>query len=198
MDHQSQKKASFSDNEIHISTVTSLEELTDVFAVRAVCFMEDQGLSTKIACDGNDFQATHVLMRCGAEPIGCVRIRWFCDFAKFERTAIRKAYRSDRVLKRMLDFAYDHVGMKGYKRIITHASETYARLWTRRYGWRKIEGRPVASFGGYGQVIELEHDASVRHDSITPNSPAHIVQRVEGRWDEPTYLEATDKVAVAS
>ena len=51
--------------------------------------------------DGNDYQATHVIVYSGDEPIGTLRIRWFKDFAKFERTAFRKAYRNIHVLKRL-------------------------------------------------------------------------------------------------
>ncbi|MBX2856434.1 MAG: GNAT family N-acetyltransferase [Rhodobacteraceae bacterium] len=198
MARENQQKVIYSDNEINIQTAACQNDLTDIFAIRAIVFMEDQGLSTKIACDGNDFQATHVLMRCGDEPVGCMRIRWFHDFAQFERTAIRKAYRGDRILKRMLDFAYDHVGMKGYNRIITYASQPYAKLWIRHHGWRPTENRPAVTLSGYGkQVIELERSAPDRRDAITLDSPAHMIQRIEGRWDEPTHLEAGDERAVA-
>ena len=32
--------------------------------------------------DGNDYQATHIIVYSGDEPIGTLRIRWFKDFAK--------------------------------------------------------------------------------------------------------------------
>ena len=193
------QKVSFSDNEISVSTVVSYDDLMDILAIRAVCFMEDEGLPKKIACDGNDFQATHVLMRCGDEPIGCVRIRWFHGFAQFERTAIRKAYRNARILKRMLEFAYDHVGMKGYSRIITFASQPYAGLWIRHHGWRQVEDRPITMLAGYGkEVLTLERAVPIRHEAITTNSPAHMIQRIEGSWDQPTLLETgADERAVA-
>ena len=68
-------------------------DFEDVFALRAICFMEETGLPFDHAFDGNDLQATHVVGYDGIEPVGTLRIRWFKDFAKLERTAFRKSHR---------------------------------------------------------------------------------------------------------
>jgi hypothetical protein len=63
--------------------------------------------------DGNDFQATHIVVYSGDEPIGSTRLRWFNNFVKMERTAVRKAYRNTRVLQRLGSCAVEHPARKG-------------------------------------------------------------------------------------
>ncbi|MBX2856039.1 MAG: GNAT family N-acetyltransferase [Rhodobacteraceae bacterium] len=181
-------RVAFTDNQITVSVVTSLEDLMHVFTVRAIAFLEEHGLRSDVMNDGNDFQCTHVLMKCDGEPIGSMRIRWFQDFAQFERTAIRASYRNDRIMRRMAEFAYEHVGRKGYTRILTHSSPLYTRLWVRRHGWRQVEGRR-AEFSGYGEeVIELEHDAIAAAEPITSQSPIQMIHRIEGHWHQPSPI----------
>jgi len=43
--------------------------------------------------DGNDFCAMHLIGSIGDEPAGCMRIRFFADFAKLERLAVRREFR---------------------------------------------------------------------------------------------------------
>ena len=85
-----QNKIETTDNQITVKVVASIEDLMKVFAVRSVVFMENDGLPLGVACDGNDFQATHILMECDGEPIGCIRIRWFQDFAHSSELAFAK------------------------------------------------------------------------------------------------------------
>lgn len=189
MGRDKSKRVEYSDNQISVSVVTNLEQLTHVFAVRAVAFMEEHGLRTDVMNDGNDFQCTHVLMTCDGEPIGCIRIRWFQEFAQFERTAIRASYRSDRILRRMLDFAYEHVGRKGFKKVVTHASPLYSKLWVRRYGWREAPNGRRTMFTGYREeVIELEREPIVSAQPITRETPIHVIHRIEGHWDKPSPI----------
>jgi len=76
-------------NSFHVEVVKNMDQLIQIFALRAICFMEDTGLPYDHAFDGNDLQATHVVGYDGIEPVGTMRIRWFKDFAKIERTAFR-------------------------------------------------------------------------------------------------------------
>jgi hypothetical protein len=51
-----------SDNEIDIQVVTTAEQFMHAIAVRAICFMEETGLSVSQTIDGNDYQATHFVI----------------------------------------------------------------------------------------------------------------------------------------
>jgi hypothetical protein len=76
--------------DIRTVVVTNAEQLSHAYAVRSICFMEETGLTAYQAFDGNDFQATHIVVYAGEEPIGAARLRWFNGFAKIERTAFSK------------------------------------------------------------------------------------------------------------
>jgi hypothetical protein len=88
-------------NSIRVELVTSMDQLIHVFAIRAICYVEDKHtvLPFNHAFDGNDLQSTHMVAYLGDEPIGALRIRWFSDFAKIERTGFRPSYRNPRYLQ---------------------------------------------------------------------------------------------------
>ena len=83
-------------NSITIAVVKNAEQLAHALAIRAICMFEEAGLDVDQAFDGNDYQATHIIVYSGKEPIGAARVRWFKDFAEIERTCFRKAYRDPR------------------------------------------------------------------------------------------------------
>jgi hypothetical protein len=136
--------------------------------------------------DGNDWQATHVIVYADDEPVGTVRIRWFRDFAQFERTSFRKAWRSPAVIKACAQFAFDHVARKGFDRVITHASPTYARLWRILLGFRRIPGKEPFYLEGHPEpYVELVKHLSRPDNVITEETDARVLFRVEGTWDRP-------------
>src|SRR5438045_2475825 len=145
-----------SHNRIRTEVVTTYEQLLHAYAIRSICFMEEHGVKAQQTFDGNDYQATHVIAYSGDEPIGTLRIRWFKDFAKFERTAFRQAYRNTHILRIVADFSFDHVARKGYEKVITHAQPKYARLWRIVFGFRNAEGKKPVYFEGHDEpYIEL-------------------------------------------
>src|ERR1700709_993432 len=98
-----------SHNQIRAEVVTTYEQLLHAYAIRGICFMEEHNVKAQQTFDGNDYQATHIIAYAGDEPIGTLRIRWFRDFAKFERTSFRKAYRNTQTLRALSFFVFDHV-----------------------------------------------------------------------------------------
>ena len=94
-------------NQIRTEVVTTDQQLLHAYAIRSICFMEEHGVKATQTFDGNDYQATHIIVYAGDEPIGTMRIRWFRDFAKLERTAFREAYRNTHLLKASAYFVFD-------------------------------------------------------------------------------------------
>jgi hypothetical protein len=76
--------------------------------------MEDNGMPADHSLDGNDIQATHVVAYARDEPVGALRIRWFKDFAKLERSAFRRSHRNPRCLRLAAQFVFGHIARKGY------------------------------------------------------------------------------------
>jgi hypothetical protein len=177
-------------NAVRIELVTTPNQFAQAMAIRAIAYMADEftRLPYDDACDGNDFQATHVLVYLRDEPIGAARVRWFRDFAKLERTGFRPEYRDPRYLKRAAAFIFDHVARKGYSRVITHAQPRYAVIWRRILGM-KLVSKPAAAYLE-GEYVELEKDLVVPSNVITAQTSIQTLFRTEGRWDEPNKYES--------
>jgi hypothetical protein len=179
-----------SDNTIRLVVVTNSEQLLHAYAVRSICFMEETGLAARRAFDGNDFQATHIVAYADDEPVGATRIRWFNGFAKIERTAFRKAYRSVRTLKQTADFIFGHVAQKGYSKLLTLAKPDYAVVWIRVLGFRRIADRPPVFAGDGEPFVELIKELKAPADAISIDTDANVLFRVEGFWHVPSAFEA--------
>jgi hypothetical protein len=174
-------------NALRFEIVTTLAQFMHVMAIRAIAYMERTQFPADQAFDGNDFQCTHILAYLGDEPIGAMRIRWFKDFAKVERTGFRPAYNANFYLKQMVAFVFSHIARKGYSRIITHASIKYARLWQIMFRMKRVE-KPAAIYFGE-EYVELEKTLEVPTNAVTSESPVEILFRTEGSWDETGRYE---------
>jgi hypothetical protein len=178
-------------NSVRFAIVQTQEQMLDALSIRAICFMEEEGISARQAFDGNDFQATHMLVYAHDEPIGAIRIRWFSDFAKLERTAFRKAYRDPRILKAFAEFVFSHVARKGYRQVITHAKPLYARLWRQMLKFEPVTTKPPVLFAGHEEpYVELVRHLAPAENAITPDADPTVMFRVEGCWDEASRFEA--------
>jgi len=166
-----------------------MEQLVQIFALRAICFMEDTGLPYDHAFDGNDLQATHIIGYDGIEPIGTMRVRWFKDFAKIERTAFRKAYRNIPNIKVVSNFTFAHIARKGYPLAITHASPLFARLWRMHFGFKEVSGKPAVEYHGE-KYVELARSLDVPENAIDLDTEAAVLFRTEGEWDTPAKYES--------
>jgi hypothetical protein len=177
-------------NQIRTEIVTTHEQLLHAYAIRAICFMEEHGVPAQHEFDGNDYQATHVIVYSGDEPIGTLRIRWFKDFAKFERTAFRSAYRNTHTLKAAADFSFEHVARKGFDKVITHAQSKYARLWRMMLGFKNAEGKKPIYFDGHAEpYIELVKELTPPANAISVSTDSVVLFRTEGFWDAPSKYE---------
>ena len=178
-------------DDVTMRIVTSPEQFMHALTVRAICFMEGKTpLSAEQAIDGNDYLSTHVIVYCKQEPIGSARIRWFCDFAKIERTAFRPAYRNRHVLIKSANFIFDHIAQKGYRCAITHAEPEYARLWQRTLGFKMAAERPTVIAEGHEPYYELIKYLDPPESAITLQTPPVVMFRTEGQWDIPSAFEA--------
>jgi hypothetical protein len=180
-----------SGDEVRILVVTTADQF--MHAIRAICFVEDTGLSADQAIDGNDYQATHILAYVGHEPVGAARIRWFRDFAKIERMAFRAADRSTRILRRCSDFIYSHVSKKGCQVLVTHAEPQYARIWERIFGFERAQGRPLVVTEGHEPYVELIKRLSPASHNMTSEARPEMLFGVKKHTEPLSTLEASDE-----
>src|SRR5260221_12039581 len=79
---------------VTVTVARTVDEIMQVMAVRSIVYMGQQACPYAEEFDGNDFAgATHLIARVGSAPVGVVRMRWFCDFAKLERFTVVESYR---------------------------------------------------------------------------------------------------------
>jgi hypothetical protein len=188
---QSLRRIAPGHNQIRTEVVTTYEQLLHAYAIRSICFMEEHGVKAQQTFDGNDYQATHMIVYAGDEPIGTLRIRWFKDFAKIERMAFRQAYRNPHVLKAFVEFMFNHIARKGYDTAIAHAQPKYARLWRIAFGFKNVERKKPLYFDGHEEpYIELVKELTPPENAISVSTDPAVMFRTEGFWDAPSEYEA--------
>jgi predicted GNAT family N-acyltransferase len=182
---------------VGIAIARSFDDLMRVAAVRNSVYIGEQECPYEEEYDGNDLCATHLLAYIGDEPVGCMRLRFFADFAKFERVAVRKEYRNSRAAIQLIKAGLKLCQKKGYARVIGHAQSRLAAFWT-RFGFKPMEGRTHFVFSDFDyveMVAELERDP----DAITLQTDPYVAIRPEGRWHMRGILEqSADRPASSS
>lgn len=167
-------------------------------AVRALVYVGEQQCPYEEEFDGNDFAgATHLIARAGKEPVGVMRIRWFADFCKVERVAVRPEQRGREAAAALIQAACDLAGRKGYSTILGHIQSRLLPFWTRYGGVRQRFGRPRFMFSDHEYVEVIRH-LERRADALTLQTPAMVLLRPEGAWDEPGVLDRSVERATAN
>lgn len=182
--------------DLGITVARTFDDLMRVAAIRNSVYIGEQECPYDEEYDGNDFSATHLLAYIGDEPVGCLRLRFFADFAKFERMAIRKEFRKSRAAVMLIRACFEICQKKGYRRIYGHSQKRLASFWT-RFGFRILEGSKEFVFSDFGyveMVADLEPDA----DALRLGSDPYILIRPEGRWHIPGILEQSASRAVSN
>jgi len=95
-------------------TVESQDDMIKVYSVRAIVFIHEQNCPYTEEVDGLDIQAQHILGQEGSEPFACGRIRYFKDYAKLERIAVRKEWRKNGYGEELVRFMISESGKKGF------------------------------------------------------------------------------------
>ena len=181
-----------------IEVARTLDDLMKVQAVRTLVYMGEQDCPYDEEYDGNDFcGATHLLMSWRGEPVGVVRLRWFGEFAKFERLAVRKEHRGGPGLKLLCQAVFDLAARKGYRKLIGHAQVRGEAFWKRYFKGRRRPGRPVFHFSGYA-YLEMEFELAPHKAGVGLASPPMVLLRPEGDWDRPGVLEAAAPQGMAA
>lgn len=166
---------------ITVRPAMGLDDLRRVFAIRTATYMAEQLCSYDEEFDANDFCATHLIGEIDGEPAGCVRIRWFSDFAKLERLAIDPRHRRSRLMPALVRAAFAHCRRKGYRRLYAHAREDLVPAWE-RFGARLINGRPPFHFSDV-TFREMVLDLPPADDAIRYGADPLVTIRPEGVWD---------------
>ncbi|MCO6187449.1 GNAT family N-acetyltransferase [Rhizobium sp. L1K21] len=182
-------------NPTGITVVHDISELMKVAAIRSAVYIGEQSCPYDEEFDGNDFAATHVLAYVDNEPVGCMRIRFFGDFAKLERLAVRKEFRTSRTAFELVRASVELCRAKGFRRIYGHARTDLLDFW-KSFGFNLKEGAAEFDFSGY-TFVEMAETISPKNDAVSLNDDPYRLIRPEGRWHYPGILETSAREGTA-
>lgn len=172
---------------ITIRPVGSMHDLATIYALRALTYIGEQQATFEEEFDANDFCATHLMAEVNGDPAGCVRIRYFGEFAKLERLVVTRKYRQSRVMFKLVRAAFEHCRKKGFRKLYAHAREDLVPAWE-RFGARLIEGRAEFGFADV-RYRELELDIDLGDEYIGWGSDPILLNRPEGEWHRSGPLD---------
>jgi predicted GNAT family N-acyltransferase len=172
---------------IGVTLARNFEDLLRVAAIRSAVYIGEQECPYEEEFDGNDLAATHLLGYVGQEPAGCLRIRYFADFAKIERLAIRSEFRKTRTAFQLVRAGFALCQKKGYTKIYGHSQKRLVNFWS-RFGFRVMEGGQSFVFSDF-DYVEIVADVPRDPGAVTIGAPPYVIIRPEGRWDVPGILE---------
>ncbi len=161
--------------------------MLQVFAIRAATYIADQQCPYDEEFDGNDFCAAHLVGYIDDEPAGCLRIRFFDGFVKFERLAVRREYRQSKLAFRLVREAMRYAAAKGYTKVYGHARHDLVRFW-QSFGFRPLEGGRPFSFSDV-DYVEMVGAIAPAPTPVRIGDTPHRLIRPEHRWDQPGPLE---------
>ncbi len=174
-------------NALSVAMARGFDDLMRICAIRGATYVAEQDCPLDEEFDGNDLMATHLIGYVGDEPAGCLRIRYFADFAKIERLAVRHEYRTTKLAFRLARAGAELCRMKGYRRLYGHARKELVRFW-QVCGWEPIVGRTPFAFSDESYV-EITRALPASEDAIKISDDPYVLIRPEGRWHVPGILE---------
>jgi predicted GNAT family N-acyltransferase len=173
--------------EIGISVARTLEDFMRIAAVRNAVYIGEQECPYEEEYDGNDLSATHLIAYMGDEPVGCLRVRFFAEFAKFERMAIRKEFRKSRAAILLAQAGLKLARKKGYRRAYAHSQARLVGFW-KHFGFSPLEGSKPFVFSDF-DYVEIVADLEPDIDAIRLGGDPYVIIRPEGRWHRSGILD---------
>jgi predicted GNAT family N-acyltransferase len=187
--YDSYRGAAASKTAISVTLARTIEDMMRIVAMRSAVYIGEQECPYDEEFDGNDFTGTNLLGYVGNEPAGCIRVRYFADFAKIERLAVRKEYRNTRLSFQLVRAAIELCRAKGYQRLYGHAQKRLVNFWS-RFGFEVLEGGRELVFSDF-DYVEMVMKTQRHADAIAIGQDPYMIIRPEGRWHVPGVLEAS-------
>jgi predicted GNAT family N-acyltransferase len=179
-----------------IKVARTIADMMQVVAIRAAVFMSEQNCPYEEEFDGNDFCAMHLIGYIDGEPAACIRARFFADFVKLERLAVRHEFRNTRMSFNIVRAGIEVARKKGFRLIYGHAQDRLIKFWS-HFGAKPLGQDRTLVFSDFSyteMVIELEPHP----DPITVDSDPYVIIRPEGEWHRAGALDMSSARPVTS
>jgi predicted GNAT family N-acyltransferase len=175
---------------IEIRVARDLTDMMKVVALRSAVYLADQNCPYEEEFDGNVFCFVD------GEPAACLRGRFFADFAKLERLAVRHEFRRSSLAFDMVRAGIELCRKKGYTRIYGHAQDRLVPFW-RRFGAKPMTPRRELVFSDFSYT-EMLLETEPHPDAIDLDADPYVLIRPEGEWHTPGALDRSAVRPVSS
>jgi predicted GNAT family N-acyltransferase len=173
-----------------VRVARNLSDIMQVVAIRSAVFISEQDCPFGEEFDGNDFCSTHFIGYMGTEPAACLRARFFADFAKLERLAVRHEFRRSRLSFQIVKAGIEFAKAKGYRQVYGHAQDRLVRFWS-SFGARPMPARDRPLVFSDFSYTEMLLEADRVPNAITLATDPYVLIRPEGKWHEAGVLETS-------
>lgn len=180
-----------SPSKISVRMVRNFEDMAMIYAIRSSTYLAEQFCLYSEEFDGNDFCSTQFIGFVDGDPAGCIRMRYFGDFVKLERLAVRREYRHTRLAFRLVREAGALARRKGFTKAYGHAREDLVPFW-RMFGGREMD-RPVFRFADFNYREMMFDLGEAGDDAIRLGVDPLVSIRPEGEWDRLGPLELSNQ-----
>jgi predicted GNAT family N-acyltransferase len=184
---KSSSSAKSSDRTISIRIARDPNDLMLVTTIRAAVYLAEQDCPVEEEFDGNDMVAAHFIGFVGREPAACLRVRFFGEFAKVERLAVRHQFRRSRVSFKLVQASVAYIKRKGFRKIYGQAQDRLVDFWA-HFGAKPLGDNRKLTFSDFSYT-EMVLDLEPSPDAITLDSDPYVIIRPEGDWDRPGVLD---------
>lgn len=186
--HPQRQTAVVPDEILTIKIVENEEERFKAMIIRAIVYMHEQHCPYNEEFDLNDHTATQIIgLTADQEPVLTARIRYFSNFAKIERLAIREEYRGLGYGYRLLNFILSLCRQKGYSQFYLHAQARLQSFYE-SYGFRVVGHNFAFSDHHYLEML-LEESSSVLLPFTWIARDPMALNRPEGSFHKAGPLE---------
>jgi predicted GNAT family N-acyltransferase len=176
-----------SEPQISVRVARTMDDFMRAAVIRGAVFVGEQNCPYDEEFDGNDFTATHLVGYVGDEPAGCLRIRYFADFAKLERLVVRREFRRRGLARELVRSAVEFCRAKGYTLICCYAQKRLTTFWS-KCNFSISDGRPELVFSDF-EYIQMVCQTKRAAKTISLETDPYVVIRPEGSWQEAGILE---------
>jgi predicted GNAT family N-acyltransferase len=172
---------------VSVRVARTVDDFMRAAVIRGAVFVGEQKCPYDEEFDGNDFTATHLIGYVGDEPAGCLRIRYFSDFAKLERLVVRKEFRGLGLARKLVSFGVEFCQTKGYARMCCYAQKRLVKFWG-KCGFSVPDTPREFVFSDF-DYVELVCDTRRAARTISLETDPYVINRPEGSWQETGILE---------
>lgn len=183
-------------NSMSVRLARNLSDHMVITAIRSAVYLAEQDCPIDEEFDGNDFVAAHFIGYIGSEPVACLRVRFFGEFAKVERLAVRHQYRRSRISFKLVQASVDYIKRKGFRKIYGQAQDRLVNFWA-HFGAKPLPNNRKIVFSDFSYT-EMVLEIPPTTDAITLQSDPYVIIRPEGDWDRPGVLDASAQRSVTS